>query len=549
MHILLHLRILFLIGLSLFPAAAEILNIATLYSQPINLTNAVHPLWTPVQHYRGKTFAVCPDLELRPKVIEIDSAGVVTTVYLDEQNPVYNAGADGHQRFTMGIDKHGYIHIAGDMHGYAPKGWSRPYVARYQYQSMLYWKSNKALDITGGFSFCGGVDSTTTLPGVEWGGDSRFFNDRNGELYFSSRVRAFYGSSLLYSEPFIAYGMYRYNTGTGIWTALGNTIPLADAPGATELNKVLYWEYTAGFEAYQAAPRFDNSNRLHFAIAGNTAGTTGSGLIYASSDDGGNTWNKANGVAIPGLPIRAVDGNANQGDLIARSASVAQQSPAYADTDGVVVVAGNWIWNGTNWAARTGGYGILGPDGMLTRETDSTISRSAASGAPTVAHATGFGQVFSTSELALQNTNSIYGIGLPPGRNFTNATSMSVYKATFSAGSVDQTTAPAAPEIYHHQGDNSQVWLSWAVPAMTEVAAGKTATVGGTSTHLDYITDGMTENSELFSDLGPGLQWMQLDLGNPLRSPKSGHGTIMRMAGRIAMSSCRFPTIRHSAPG
>lgn len=502
-----------LLGFMQFQARAETLNIATLYTQPVNNTNAVHPLWTPVQHYRGMTFVVCPDLDLRPIVTQIDPAGSITTVFLDTATPIYYAGADGHQRFTIGIDKHGYIHIAGDMHGYAPAGWSGPYVARYQHQSMLYWKSKKALDVTGGFMFCGGVGSTTTLPGVEWGGDSRFFNDRNGELYFSSRVRAFYGSSLSYSEPFIAYGMYRYDTSTGVWTALGGTVPPADAPGGTDFNKVLYWEYTAGFEAYQTAPRFDNDNRLHFAIAGNTAGTTGNGLIYASSDDGGNTWNKASGAAIPGLPIRAVDGNVNQGELVARSTSVVQQSPAYADEDGERVVAGNWTWNGSQWTSHTGGYGILGPDGMLTRESDWALSRATATGAPTVTHSTGFGQVFSMSELALQNTNTIYGIGLPPGRNPNNTTSMSVYKATFTNGPVDVSIAPSAPKIYHCQGDYRQIWLSWAVPATTNVAAGIMPTASTSAANLEFITDGVAGNSLSFTDLGPGLQWLQLDLG------------------------------------
>lgn len=176
---------------------AESIKVSTLYTAPINPANGVHPLWTPVQHDRGKTFVVVPDENLRPMVTQIDSDGKVTTVPLDP-NPDYLASADGHNRFTMGIDKEGYLHIAGDMHGYAE--WASTYVARYQYQNMMYWRSNKALDVTGGFTFAGGRDSASTLPGEEWGGDSRFFNDRNGVLYFSSRVRAFTGGKLSESQ-------------------------------------------------------------------------------------------------------------------------------------------------------------------------------------------------------------------------------------------------------------------------------------------------------------------------------------------------------------
>ena len=410
---------------------AESLDFKTLFTTPINPLNGVHPLWTPVQHYHGKTFVVVPDLELRPMVSEIDSSGKVTTVPLDAE-PDYKASTDGHNRFTMGIDKDGYIHIAGDMHGYAP--WADTYVARYQRQNILYWKSNKALDVTGGFTYAGALNSTTALPGVEWGGDSRFFNDRNGELYFSSRVRAFKGGPLAGSEPFIAYGLYRYDTTTGLWAARGGSAE-AGAPGAKEYNVVLYWEWTLSFEAYQTAPRFDNSNRLHFAIAGNTGGTKGQGLIYAYSDDCGITWKKASGAAIPGLPLRGKDGDANQGDLIVRSTKVAQQSPLYIDKDGKVAVAGDGTfrtWDGTAWVPISGGMGILGPDGMMTLEGGPVLRRSAALGQPSVAYDTGFGQVFSISELGLQTENAIYATGLPRGTNFVNAKSMSVFKATIT---------------------------------------------------------------------------------------------------------------------
>ena len=447
-------------------APAEVMSVSTLYTQPINPTNAVHPLWTPVQHYRGMTFVVCPDLQLRPMVTQIDRAGAVTTVFLDTgTNPVYTASTDGHNRFTMGIDKHGYLHIIGDMHGYAP--WASTYVARYQYQSILYWKSNKALDVTGGFSFCGGLNSTTRLPGVEWGGDSRFFNDRNGELYFSSRVRAFEGGPFGGSEPFIAYGMYRYNVTNGVWSALGGS-PASDAPGAKNYNVVLYWEYTLSFEAYQSQPRFDNSNRLHFAIGGNTAGTTGNGLIYACSDDGGATWKKANGQPIPGLPLRGKDGEEDQGDLIIRARNVAQQAGVSIDQNGKLNVAG-WTWAGTNWTNISGGSGMLGPDDMLTAEGGSVLKRASAIGERSTAYDTGFGQVFSTSELGLQTEGAIYGIGLPPGFNFPTATNMSVYKATFTGGGnvatggVASASAGTAPQAF--DGNPGTKWYAQAANA------------------------------------------------------------------------------------
>lgn len=492
-------------------AQAETLKVTTLCSAPINPANGVHPLWTPVQHYRGRTFVVAPDVNLRPMVTQIDGDGKVTTVPLDP-NLDYTAVADGHNRFTMGIDKEGYLHIAGDMHGYA--WWASTYVARYQRQNMMYWRSNKPLDVTGGFTFAGGLNSATALPGEEWGGDSRFFNDRNGELYFSSRVRAFTGGKLSGSEPFIAYALYRYDTATGLWSALGGTAPEADTAGARKFNRVLYWEHTDAFEAYQCAPRFDNSNRLHFALGGHTAGTVGQGLIYAMSEDGGIHWKKASGAAIPGLPLRAKDGEANQGDLVIRSTKVAQQGAVCIDRTGRVAVHGDgtWrTWDGTAWVPISGGVGILGPDNMMTRDGGSTLDRTPALGQPAVRHETGFGQVFSISELGLQVENAVYAIGLPPRTNFVNATRMSVFKATFSPDDQEPaggwTSPPAtAPAIFFAQGDDARVWLSWtAVPRAASYNVKRAAARSGP---YAVIARGVTQTGE-FTDTGcvNGTPW------------------------------------------
>jgi hypothetical protein len=441
--------------------AGETITVQTLYTAPINPANGVHPLWTPVQHQRGRTFVVVPDAELRPKVTQIEADGRITTVPLDP-GPDYRASADGHNRFTMGIDPDGYLHIAGDMHGYAP--WADTYVERYQRQDMMYWRSNRPLDVTGGFTFCGGRGSTTTLPGEEWGGDSRFFNDRDGVLFFSSRVRAFKGGGMSGSEPFIAYGIYRYDHTSGRWTALGGR-PGDAAPGTREQNTVLYWEHTDAFEAYQTAPRFDLKNRLHFAIAGKTAGLAGQGLVYACSDDG-TTWMKADGTRIASLPLRGRDGEPGQGHLVARSPKVAQQSPVAVDRHGTVAVKveNEWrSWNGQAWTPISGEPGILGADGMLTADGGSHLVRSIALGAPAQRLDTGFGQVFSISELGLDQTGAVYGVGLPPGTNFTNAKQMSVFRAGFTPlpNPTSASVVPDAPRIFFSRGDDARVWLSW----------------------------------------------------------------------------------------
>ena len=410
-------------------AQAESIKVTTLYTQAVAARNAVHWLWTPVQHLHGKTFVVVPDATFRPLVTQIEADGKTTTVPLDP-NPDYRALADGHNRFTMGIDKNGYLHIAGDMHGYAE--WATTYIARYQHQNMMYWRSNRPLDVTGGFTFVGGANDETRLPGEEWGGDSRFFNDRHGELYFSSRVRAFTGSNLSGSEPFIAYGLYRYNTDTGRWTAMGGDVSKV-VPDAYNFHKVLYWEHTTAFEAYQCHPFFDANNRLHFAIGGHGA-NTGAALVYAMSDDGGVTWKKANGKRIPGLPIRSKEGESNIGDIVLRAPNVERPS-ALVDKDGTLLVQGNGsqTWNGATWVDKKGLGGFLGPDGIMTSEGGPRIFRIPALGKPPAVFETGCGSLFSISELGLMVENVIYATTIPPGTSVDNNKSMSVVRIEFSA--------------------------------------------------------------------------------------------------------------------
>jgi hypothetical protein len=467
-------------------AGAESVDVTTLHRQLVNADNGINPWWTPLQHYRGKTFLVLPDVDLRPMITEVDDkTGRVIVAPLDA-NPNYKAFPEGHQRFTLGIDPDGYLHVMGDMHGYND-GWNR-YVERYNGQNILYWRSNKPLDVTGGFTFCGGEYSMSHLPGEEWGGDSRFFNDKNGGLYYGSRVRAFKGGNWPHSsEPFIAYGIYRYDNTTGIWTSLGGA-PIKDAPGSSDYQKILYWEYTMGFESYHSEPRFDAHNRLHFSIGGNTANTEGEGLIYAVSDDFGKTWKKANGKVIPGLPIRGKDGEPDQGDLIERSKRVTGESQVLTDKNGKVALGmqGQWgFWDGSKWTPFQGAVGLLGPDGMLTSDGGDGFYRATAFGQPSTHFDTNFGSSLSVSELGLQDTGAIYSIFTPHGQNYTSAKEIWMGKAVFgpttticvggtpSASSASDTAAQAFDGKQETKWSTDAAgpgWLEYALPANTKKA-------------------------------------------------------------------------------
>jgi regulation of enolase protein 1 (concanavalin A-like superfamily) len=272
--------------------------------------------YTPIWHFNNSTFFVWVDQNYRPWVTQV-TQGTATTVPLDPGTD-YTAQPDAHHRFSLGVDKLGYIHVTGDMHHYINRttGVINPYPQRYQKQTILYWKSNKPNSVSEGFTFAGGLNSSTAIPGGGWI-LGRFFADNNGELYYSSHVHAYESST---NKGQMAVGLYRYNTQTSAWTAIGNVANVSQ-PNIYNQFPVFYWELSGingWFQNYQASFKFDTNNRLHFSVTSvtNDSASAGNRLIYAYSSDGGTTWKRANGSIIPSLPIRGIDSEASVGDII-----------------------------------------------------------------------------------------------------------------------------------------------------------------------------------------------------------------------------------------
>lgn len=192
--------------------------------------------FTPLCHFKDSTFLVWVDANWRPWVTQLDSNGTPTTVPLDN-NPDYTAQPDGHHRFSLGVDKLGYIHITGDMHHYfdGTTGVIHDYPARYQKQTILYWKSNQPMSVSGGFSFAGQYGSATAIPGSGWM-SGRFFTDNNGELYYSSQVHAYEAAD---NSGQMAVGLYKYDTSAKTWTAIGGVAPMTK-PYISHQEKVFY---------------------------------------------------------------------------------------------------------------------------------------------------------------------------------------------------------------------------------------------------------------------------------------------------------------------
>jgi regulation of enolase protein 1 (concanavalin A-like superfamily) len=327
------------------------------WKTPINnkelLSSTQH---TAIVGFQNNTYIVWVDMDRKPQVTRIDrQTKKDQTVPLDSQNE-YIAVDNGHNRFAIGIDNQGFLHVTGDMHNYN----GNHTLAAYRGKQILYWRSNASNDISKGFSFIGESTNKSVIPGNTWS-YGRFFNDVEGELYYSARVR---GIRDVHASGETAVGLYSYNVTTTVWTAIGG---LPDPIRAKADQVVLLWENAgmgpAGwYQGFINNLFFDNNNHLHLAASINTdTKLTGNNrLIYAVSKDKGRTWAHANGKSIPSLPIRAIDGHPSMGHLVAERPSepfIGSEVRVMADRNGKPCIShvnqGFYVWDGQTWSLDT----------------------------------------------------------------------------------------------------------------------------------------------------------------------------------------------------
>jgi len=413
------------------------------------------PLWT----YKGNTYFIWVDQNRRPTVEKRRDGVLVEKALLDPNG--YQCSPDGHYRYSMGIDRNGYLHIIGDMHNYTEGGTSSRTYPTYLHKKVLYWKSNRSESVSRGFTFAG--EKETALPGDGWiSATARFFTDNDGELFYSSSIHAIESGV----SGKVGVGLYKYNLQRGTWTAIG---ALADniAPGAKR-SPVFFWEQSGWgggvnwFQHFQPSFKFDRWNHLHFAVTVHSDSFFVKGanrIVYARSDDGGVHWKKANGRSIPGFPIRAKDGTANQGDIVADASDIDLdvRNPNgkynyFGPTVGVVADkngkpgvgvhevyspdSGNdttqqvWrTWDGTRWSKNQNidGHTIYGyrtPDDsliFLSPGYQQLVAASSFDEKPTeYRFRTGsenYSRICSVDEYGLRTTGVIYSIGWDRGQN------------------------------------------------------------------------------------------------------------------------------------
>ncbi|WOO40071.1 BNR-4 repeat-containing protein [Rubellicoccus peritrichatus] len=267
--------------------------------------------------FNNSTYFVWVGDDDRPRVSKITVNGN-TTEFLDSDSAYQVFGTDSHHTFSIGVDQDGYIHVAGDMHNFDPASTNyHTYLSKFSNANIMYWVSDNPEEISS-FTFYG--DSTTIRSFDLYGpGYCKFYNDRNGELYMLARVNLKPG----WFVGVRALGLYAYNTASKTWTARGGMAPAA---GWTPLHKCILWEDdgshnpNASIPAYQgfmATLTFDMFNRMHLAatICNNTNSLGATHVIYAYSDNGGQTFHRGDGTPISPLPMRAEAGS-SQADIV-----------------------------------------------------------------------------------------------------------------------------------------------------------------------------------------------------------------------------------------
>ncbi len=407
-----------------------VLNTSVLFQTPAEGFTSTDP-WDAVWHTGNSTYFVWVDAQYRPMVTQIIAGAQPTTVPLDIGTD-YDAQPDGHHRFSIGVDKQGYIHITGDMHHYIDltTGVINPYPLRYQKQTVLYWKSNQPGTVLGGFSFSGGLGSCGSIPGSGWL-IGHFFADNNGVLYYASQAHAY---ESITNHGQMAVGLYHYHIDTKTWSSIGGIAPHQEAY-LSHVFPVFYWEECGiapsdWFQNYQASFKFDTNNYLHFAVTGNTDPTLAGAnrILYAMSKDQGVTWQKANGDPIVGLPLRGIDNLPGSAEVVAEL----DVPPFFGAGVGLVVdkngVPGIGVdrvwrtWNGSSWDTNNtqnnlllpASYGYRAADKSLVFVTDGAkiVRTNSFQSLSSAYDYLGYNSFTNLDEYALRTKGVIYGLGL-----------------------------------------------------------------------------------------------------------------------------------------
>ena len=280
---------------------------------------------------KGDTPRLC-----RVKIYKTDAVGNEQTAYLEGEHFIFD-GRDAKVRgWSVAIDSDGYIHVTGGMHNapnqaqYIPGSWEQMGASRDHtdddYPTMLYWVSRNPGDIES-LEFAGQRDNPRNVPAPLGMCYMTFTQDRDDVLYLYGRIHV---------QGIQSWGLYRYDTEAKRWSAIGGFAPdvTAEFPewadqniemtadwlslatfrwrNTAPQNRVLAWARQPHFYNYIRGwgIQFDRTNRMHVQVelfGFDSRNRNVLSDLYAYSDDGGQTFHRADGEAL-GLPLTVTEG-------------------------------------------------------------------------------------------------------------------------------------------------------------------------------------------------------------------------------------------------
>lgn len=294
---------------------------------------------SPVVTHNGEIYMTYVDPNFITKIAKKDRNGNITTSIVDTEN---NGKTDSdlyHVISSIALDKNGFIHVTGNMHG-------TPYYFRnrnrddfpYKDYTWQYFVSKRPYDIRE-FEFVGDEDQVPDDLAKEcwyrWPVEEVsarvptacnvtypfFATDRNGELYLGYRERVQFNQSSHRGN--MGSDVSKYNAATKTWQQLGGKDYPKDYFNRDHMQmSTLFWtpkrtEDSIHYQPFKPRIIFDRNNRMHVLTGMQRYSNTTSGgelnaitdVVYAYSDDGGQTFKKASGNRYNQLPITDISGD------------------------------------------------------------------------------------------------------------------------------------------------------------------------------------------------------------------------------------------------
>ena len=259
---------------------------------------------SPLVYFNKQRFFVYVTDDLKAVVGSISEKGEVRERELE---PGYSVTDDGHNEFSIGVDKEGFLHIAGDMHN----------------NRFRYWRSKAPASIAGFHKLFDDIPNTTFSY-------YSFHRDQNDELYLTARIQAL---DKYYVRGGRGVGLFKYDLASKRWRARG---ALPNAKNA--MHPVIFWQDSGqeggSYQMYKTDIAFDKNNRMHisFTLNADNAKHRHNYAVYAYSDDGGITFQRSDNTILT-LPLSLEQRSATP-DVLAgyKNADLSEHASVFYDS-------------------------------------------------------------------------------------------------------------------------------------------------------------------------------------------------------------------------